>query len=566
MAKKPKSITPREFASERASSLIHPIAEFTEEMLLYKDQSGIEVNIEDILAYAAVNSFGHKEDWCNVMFLTKEALADPVQFIMEYISLLAQRMHDMATEASSVVASKTYSDDELSRLVYIKTMLRYYPECLTYITESVLQEILTVKGLECISKYSGIGASKIFVPSKNKGSLMHQIICSNKANKEVQYKGEDDVDKVERWRNFTDLEVNWLGTILICWAAKVGIVYEEDMLKNYDLDVNSGIDGMFSVDPEDVDDINATFCNPVFMAKRLGFECSQASSIRDTDNASRIRIDITAELLLLMEQLSKSEAYEALVKDANTWSKEIALLHSDIAKLSAKKSELTKIIKEQKEMAKQAERKADKLERQLKAEQTKRETLDIEACIAEMEECKKELAQRRETEERLTSEISELRRNAENHEEELFAKDVDIDNLRDQIKERDRLYDDLSAEYERLVGRNSFDDSIPLEHIVSRLADKRIVIVGGSDALLDTLKTVGLKNTTQYSVDAKQIDKGAIYGAYMVVIMTSCVKHKTAYVAKETAKSRGINLLNFDGSNVEKLCREIYKYARLDID
>ena len=159
----------------------------------------------------------------------------------------------------------------------------------------------------------------------------------------------------------------------------------------------------------------------------------------------------------------------------------------------------------------------------------------------------------------LQKQVMDLKNGLSNKGKEISHLRTDNKKLKNEIaramEDIDGLQEELSCDLE--YDEPEIDCSIPFDAVLNVIKNKKLLIIGGATGLEQSLDDLGL-DAKQY--DGKMNVSLRNFGNYdCMVFMTKMLGHSMMYKAKREAKSLGKPIVNFNGSNVEMLCRQIYE-------
>jgi archaellum component FlaC len=137
-----------------------------------------------------------------------------------------------------------------------------------------------------------------------------------------------------------------------------------------------------------------------------------------------------------------------------------------------------------------------------------------------------------------------------------------INELKDELSLCRLEYDELKDSYEDLKEMKLSMDahincSIPIEVVLNSVKDLRVAVIGGSQTLASNLRAMGLNRWKFYVAD--EVPSTSEIGVCdCIVIIVSYVPHSGIKSIRKYGKRVGIPIINFNGRNIEEICRAVY--------
>lgn len=155
----------------------------------------------------------------------------------------------------------------------------------------------------------------------------------------------------------------------------------------------------------------------------------------------------------------------------------------------------------------------------------------------------------------LTNELEVLKKRYENTLEEM-------DILARKFNCLSNEYNNLKEDYNELVNMKLssnlvMDFSLPIEIVIERIRDLRIAVIGGAPNMEANLRAMGLDKVKFFAADnMPSINELGICDC--IVIVVTYVPHSGLKAIRRYAKRNNIKLVNFNGRNLEEMCRAIH--------
>jgi archaellum component FlaC len=137
-----------------------------------------------------------------------------------------------------------------------------------------------------------------------------------------------------------------------------------------------------------------------------------------------------------------------------------------------------------------------------------------------------------------------------------------INELKDELDLCRLEYDELKDSYEDLKEMKlsmdaHIDCSIPIEVVLNSIKDLRVTVIGGSQTLASNLRAMGLNRWKFYVAD--EVPSTSEIGVCdCIIIIVSYVPHSGIKSIRKYGKRVGVPIINFNGRNIEEICRAVY--------
>lgn len=222
--------------------------------------------------------------------------------------------------------------------------------------------------------------------------------------------------------------------------------------------------------------------------------------------------------------------------------KKLADIQNRSKSLQKKTTEMKRRLDEQRKKNRQLDEKYRKLESGLNGGMEK-----------EIERLKAELASEKE---KHIKEIQSTKKELEMLKKKKSEAESLVDSVTKENSELKEINAGLSDAVDGLMNVSEHDKELPFEVVLDEVVKYKHIAVGGHDSTIKNLRNIGV------DIRTSSVTQGKKYAGQefdVLVVMADCVKHKAVYSMRNEAVRRKKMVVYVSSSNVEIICREIYK-------
>lgn len=349
----------------------------------------------------------------------------------------------------------------------------------------------------------------------------------------------------------------YLYEICLEWMLSNRLIKSNEYMKLKIDSKNSFWNNLFIADKYITEEYKTLMCNygenPLGYLQICGVTLEYLKDINEDIINDTIKMELDLEGFLRYRGLSLLES--ALCSDSyKQFTREYEILKMDNPRLNNRLDRCKRDKTEALNKLKNANNRIKELERKLR--ESSKDTSSINR-VSE-EQLKIEVEQLEESLNTKKDKITRLQEIVNSLKSDLDYRQKEIDTLKRQLELEREMYSELELEYSEVTHKVQFDDSLPLEFLIDKLSNRKIVIVGGTSSISSSLNDLGITSVIHFEVEDK-VDIKSVHGADCVVYITKALKHRAVYGCKQYAKNNNIPIVHFNGYNIKMLCREIYE-------